>query len=184
MVTVIRERHIKNAYSPMLVTLLGIVIFSRLEQTENALFPIFFTPLGIVTLFSLLRKNALSAMLTTPLGTVYESSAFAAGYKISSVLSLLNTTPFSEEKTLLPADTFMFSMLLPTIAPASGFSSTISVTPLGIVMLLSLSQPKNALKSIFVKLSGSVMLSRLSQTPNALYPMLETPSETIISFRL
>ena len=52
-------------------------------------------------------SNALFPMEVTELGIVYDGSDFPAGYWISSVLDLLNSTPFSEEYLVLDAPTVM-----------------------------------------------------------------------------
>lgn len=63
----------ENAYSPMLVTLLGIVMEVKPEQPEKAEPPILLTLLGIVTeVRPEQRENADCPMLVTLLGIVTE----------------------------------------------------------------------------------------------------------------
>ena len=71
----VRPEQSANAYLPMLVTLLGIVIEVRPEQPENAEPPMLVTLLGIVTEVRPEQpEKALFPMLVTLLGMVIEVS--------------------------------------------------------------------------------------------------------------
>ena len=63
--------HLKNAPSPMLVTLVGMVILVKLLHPKNACSPIVVTPCRMVILVKLLHpKNALYPMVVTLCGMV------------------------------------------------------------------------------------------------------------------
>ena len=62
----VRFLQLPKAYSPMLVTLLGMLIDDKLEHIQKALFHIVVTPSGITTLVILISL--------TPLRTVLDSS--------------------------------------------------------------------------------------------------------------
>ena len=80
----------------MLVTLLPIVTEVKPVQPEKALSPMLVTLLGIVTEVKPVQlAKALFLILMTLLGIEY-APFFSAGYKINSVLSLLNNTPSIE----------------------------------------------------------------------------------------
>ena len=95
-----------NAETPILLTLLGIETLSR-EESSKALSPMEITLFGIVTLLSLQPEKAESIILVTLFGISYDSPVLLIGYKINSVLSLLNNTPSTEEYLVLFSSTFM-----------------------------------------------------------------------------
>ena len=70
MVTLVRLLQLSNAFSPMLVTVLGIVMVAK-EHILKADLPILVTLFGIVTLFRLMQQSkTLSPIDVTPLGIV------------------------------------------------------------------------------------------------------------------
>jgi len=86
-----------NADSPMVSTLLPMVALAS-WLLANADSPMLFTLLGMVTLARLQELlKALYQMLVMLPGMVNEGSVFPAGYTNKTVLSLLYSTPLSEQ---------------------------------------------------------------------------------------
>jgi hypothetical protein len=82
-VTLVRLVQLLNALSPILVTLLGIIMLARLVQLLNAPIPMLVTLLGIVMLVRLVQPlNALIPMLVTPLGILTEVTELVPTPKI------------------------------------------------------------------------------------------------------
>ena len=134
-VILLRLEQSLNASSPMLVTLLGIVMLLSPSQPSNALYPILFTLFGIVMLVSPVHPlNALLPMLVTLLGIfVFLHPAIKVLLDFSIIaLQLLRLSYLG-----LQSSTTIRSR------PVQPLNATelIYVTPLGIVMLVRPVQP-------------------------------------------
>ena len=103
-----------NALSPMLVTLLGIVMFVSFSQPKNASFPMLVTLLGIVMLVRDLHQlNASSPMSVTPSGIMQSVMALSLT-PVTVLPSSLKIKPF------FSASAFMSS----PHAPSTSVSAT------------------------------------------------------------
>ena len=92
----------KNADSPILVTLSGIVMLFRLLQLENAESPILVTLSGIAISVSLLQpKNAEFPMLVTFLGRLIVVKTEQPAKALLSTLSIVSGN-FTHSTDLLP----------------------------------------------------------------------------------
>jgi drug/metabolite transporter (DMT)-like permease len=148
-----------NAHSPILVTLLGIVMLVKPVRL-NALLPILVTLLGIVTLVKPKQPlNAPLSIIVTLLGMV-KLPLLPSGIRIRVVPALLYNTPSKLEKLGFAISTVM---LIKLVQPRNVFDPIILVTLFPIVTLVKLVQPSNALSPMLVTLSGIIMLIKLLQ---------------------
>ena len=152
----------------MLVTLFGIVMEVREEQSEKALRPILVTLLGIVV-FLQPAMRVLVAVLIIAL-------QFS---RLSYVEFLLSTTMEVKEEHPTKAPTTMRSTLFPMVTEVreeqpEKAPSPMLVTLLGIVTEVKEEQPEKALSPIHVTLLPMVTEIREEQSLKAPSPMLVT----------
>jgi hypothetical protein len=112
-----------NAFCPIEVTLLGIVMFVRLEQAKKAVFPMLVTLLGIVMLVSPVAPSALLPIVVILLGIT-----------MLVRLEQPKNTPFPMTETPSPIKTLVRPKQF------SKASSPMSITLSGIVMLVNFVQ--------------------------------------------
>ena len=173
----------RNAPSPMLVTLSGIVTRVRLVQLENALPPIPFTPLSIATLVNPPQSaNASPPIIVTLLGIV-------------TLVSLLHPEnafvpiPRAPSKTNEPEIMLVVSITQPStnlqpgmvvvsnsaaLHPSNTEEST-TESPFGSLMFFRLRQFLNADPPMRVTLFGIVILVRALQPENVPSQIILTP---------
>lgn len=111
----VRPQQPVKAISPMVVTLLGIVMEDRQSQPQNASLPISLTLLGIIVFLH-------------PATNIFED------------VSMIALHPSRESYLGLPPSTSMASRLL----QPENADSPILVTELGMVMVIKLLQPEKA----------------------------------------
>ena len=133
----------ENAYSPILLTLLGIITLSKSSQSSNACSPILVTPIGIIIFFNPLHfRNAPHPILFT--------HPFIG---ITLILHPQIKLPFFNSIKQLPI------MRYATLSAA-------------MVIFFKLLHPSNTPSAILLTLLGIVILNRSSHSPNALSPII------------
>ena len=180
----LRLVQLRNALSPIDVTLLGIVMLVRLAQLSNALFPIEVTLSGIVMLLRLRQLlNVLSPIEVTlsgivmPVRPVQFWNAPSAIKVTDAPENVLGRNTFPDEDlpsikyAVFPEALIRYFMgLLSSEKEIPELKKTplpIDVTLSGMLTLVRLEHPSKALNTIEVTLSGIVMLVSVVQSLNA-----------------
>ena len=128
----------------MLVTLLGIVIVAKEEQSSITLFPICCSPTFKVIELRLVQFiNALSSIVSTLLGIVMlsrleQNSKAFLGIEETPVPIVMELRLLQREKVLLPSEVTLFGIVNDVRPDKAKALSPIVVTLSGILMLLRL----------------------------------------------
>ncbi len=157
-----------NAYSPIVVTLFGIVMLVRFSHTQNAYFPIEVTLFGIV----------MFVRLSQPLNTLSPIEVILFG-----IVMLVRFLQTLNAQSPIEVTLFGIVMFVRLSHPLNALSP-IEVTLLGIVMLVRLLQTLNAQFPIESRLSGRVILVRFSHLENADFPIEVTLFGIVMFVRL
>ena len=118
------------------MTLFGIDIFVKLKQLKNALFPILFTPSGIIILVNFSHPSKAPFPIAVTLSIIVKFPTFPAGQhtRVSNFLSN-NTPSLDVYDSLLESTVISVKLLHSANAP-----SPIFVTPSGIFIFVKLTQ--------------------------------------------
>lgn len=160
---------VEKARSPMVVTLFGIVMFSRLSQFVKAHLPMDVTFVPNVTLLSLGHSAKASCSIVKTLSGSAIDASFLQPEKACFPIELVAV---SGSETLANA-----------IQPLKRPVVSILVTVAGIVTLVRLSQPKNVLAVILVTEGGMVIdfsCLQPEKAPFHIFASLLVPEKVIV----